>query len=82
MIEYLSPLSPNVLEYLEDLPIGTLGKEVEVYAGESALPNLENVKIAIIGVKENRADPNALESELDPGHSLCAKGSCFYPLEK
>ena len=65
MIEYLSPLSPNVLEYLEDLPIGTLGKEVEVYAGESALPNLENVKIAIIGVKENRADPNALESELD-----------------
>ncbi len=64
MIEYLSPLSSDVLEYLKDLPIGTLGKEVEVYAGEADLPNLENVKIAILGVKENRADLDYTGSEL------------------
>lgn len=64
MIEYLSPLSPDILEYLEDLSPGTLGKEIKMYVEKGELPDLENVKIAILGVKENRADLNYSGSEL------------------
>lgn len=56
MIKYLSPLSPDVLEYLEDLDTGTIGKNVEVYSNSGDLPSFENVKIALIGIKENRGN--------------------------
>lgn len=64
MIEYLSPLSPEVLEYLEVLDPGTMGKNVEVYSEKGYLPSFENVKIALLGIKENRGDLNYKGTDL------------------
>lgn len=56
MIEFLAAVSKKVLAHREFLPLGTLGKQIEVHAETGELPDLKNVKFAILGVKENRAD--------------------------
>lgn len=56
MIEFLAPVSKNILGHREVLPLGTLGKQIEVHAKAGDLPDLKNVKFAILGVKENRSD--------------------------
>lgn len=56
MIDFLVPVSKKVLAYREFLPLGTLGKQIEVHAKTGEFPDLKNVKFAILGIKENRAD--------------------------
>src|SRR5690554_8058017 len=56
MIEFLSPVSKKALAHREILDLGTLGKQIEVHAKLGELPNLKDVKFAILGIKENRAD--------------------------
>ncbi len=58
MIEFLSPVSKKVLAHREILSIGTLGKIIDVHAKTGELPNLKDVKFALLGIKENRADVN------------------------
>src|SRR5690554_4593509 len=64
MIEFLTPVSKKVLADRELLPLGTLGKQIEVHAEVGDLPDLKNVTFAIFGVKENRADVNYIGEEL------------------
>lgn len=64
MISFLSPLSKKVLAHREVLPPGTLGKQVEVHAEAGDLPDLQNVKFAILGIKENRCDVNYIGETL------------------
>lgn len=56
MIEFLSPVSKKVLAHREILPLGTLGKQIEIHFKLGELPDLRDVKFAILGIKENRAD--------------------------
>ena len=64
MIEFLSPISKKVLAHREVLPLGTLGKQIVVHSKTGELPNLKNVKFAILGIKENRADVNFIGAEV------------------
>ncbi len=64
MIEFLSPVSKKVLAHREILPPGTLGKEIEIHATKGELPDLKEVKCALLGIKENRGDVNYIGSDL------------------
>lgn len=65
MIEFLSPVSKKVLAHREVLPIGVLGKEIRIHHSKGDLPDLTNVKFALLGIKENRRDINYMGSELN-----------------
>lgn len=56
MIEFLSPVSQDVLEFRKKLPLGTLGEKINIHSKKGELPNFKNVKFAILGLKENRTD--------------------------
>ena len=56
MIEFLSPVSKSVIAHREVLPPGVLGKEIGIHSKKGELPDLKDVEIAILGVKENRND--------------------------
>lgn len=64
MIEFLIPVSKTVLAHREVLPNGVLGKNIRVHANTGELPDLENVKFAILGVKENRSDVDFIGEEI------------------
>ena len=64
MIEFLTPVSKTVLAHREVLPNGVLGKNIRVHANTGELPDLENVKFAILGVKENRSDVDFIGEEI------------------
>lgn len=54
MIEFLSPVSKSVLAHREILPAGVLGKKIVAHSKQGELPDLKEVKFALLGVKENR----------------------------
>ena len=56
MIEFLSPVSKSVVAHREVLPSGVLGKQIQIHSKEGDIPDLKDVKIAILGIKENRND--------------------------
>jgi len=56
MIEFLSPVSVEVIAHCELLPNGVIGKSTELHSDKSGIPNLTNVKFAFFGIKENRND--------------------------
>lgn len=56
MIEFLSPISKDVLSHRELLPAGTLGKQIQVHSKNGEIPELQGVTFAILGIQENRYD--------------------------
>jgi hypothetical protein len=58
LIEFLTPVSKPVIAHREVLPVGTIGKQLFVHTIKGELPDLEKVKFAIFGCKENRRDIN------------------------
>lgn len=64
MIEFLSPVSKKVLAHREILPAGTLGKQIIPHTKTGELPNLKDVKFALLGIRENRADVNFMGESL------------------
>ncbi len=64
MIDFLIPVSKSVLAHREVLPEGVLGKHIAVHSSKGELPDLTNVKFALIGVKENRNDVDYIGEEL------------------
>ncbi|MFP9115607.1 formimidoylglutamase [Flavobacterium sp. RHBU_3] len=52
--EFLQPVNDNVLAFREELSVQTLGKKIIVHSAEEGFPELEDVKIAFIGVLDNR----------------------------
>ena len=64
MIEFFSPVSKSVIAHKETLPLGALGKEMEVYAKFGSLPDVTGVKFALFGVKEDRNTINYMSGEI------------------
>lgn len=62
---FLAPVSDSVLAHNELIATQALGKKIKVYSRQNGIPDLENVQIAIIGVKENRNDVNYMGAEID-----------------
>ena len=56
MIEFLSPVSKSVIAHREILPQGVLGKQIQIYSVKGDMPDLQGIKFAILGIKENRND--------------------------
>jgi arginase family enzyme len=62
---FLSPVSDDVLAHSELLSNQALGKKIKVHSQQHGLPDLDKVKIAIIGVAENRNDIDYIGEELN-----------------
>jgi formiminoglutamase len=64
---FLSPVQDLVLAHNELLSIQVLGRKLKIHSQQNGIPDLGNVKIAIIGVLENRNDVNYIGEELSLG---------------
>lgn len=53
-LEFLSPVNPDLLEEFSGENSQMLGDILQVHTESAGLPDLENVQIALVGVKENR----------------------------
>nr|WP_321222203.1 formimidoylglutamase [uncultured Psychroserpens sp.] len=62
---FLSPVSDAVLAHNELLSDQALGKKMKIHSAQNGIPDLKEVKMAIIGVKENRNDVNYMGEELN-----------------
>ncbi|PKA82471.1 arginase family enzyme [Ulvibacter sp. MAR_2010_11] len=76
MIEFLNPISKSVLAHREILPVGVLGKQIAGHYKKGELPDLTNVKFALLGIRENRNDVNFIGEEI----SFEAFRKAFYGL--
>lgn len=52
--DILSPIPDHIIGATEELHPGTLGKNLILHQEVEGLPDLENIKVAIIGVQEDR----------------------------
>jgi formiminoglutamase len=64
MIEFLSPVSKSVIAHREVLPTGVLGKQIKIHHRKGELPDLKQVKFALLGIKENRNDVDYMGGEV------------------
>lgn len=64
MIEFLSPVSKQVVAHREILPVGVFGKQIVLHKDASDLPDLKDVKFALFGIKENRNDVDYMGGEI------------------
>ncbi|MEN8887216.1 MAG: formimidoylglutamase [Winogradskyella sp.] len=62
---FLTPVSDSVLAHNELIALQALGKKIKVHSRQNGIPDLDNVQLAIIGVKENRNDVNYIGSEIN-----------------
>jgi len=53
--DYLLPIDDSLLAHAKMQPIQCFGQIIEIHAAESGFPSLDNIKIAIVGVHEDRA---------------------------
>lgn len=61
---FLSPVSDAVLAHNELLSPQALGRKLKVHSKQQGLPDLDGVKMAIIGVLENRNDVNYIGTDI------------------
>lgn len=62
---FLTPVSDTVLAHNELIAQQALGKKIKVHSRQNGIPDLEDVQMAIIGVKENRNDVNFIGAEIN-----------------
>ncbi len=62
---FLSPVSDAVLAHNELLSQQSLGKKIKIHSQQKGVPDLNDVQMVIIGVKENRNDVNYMGEELN-----------------
>ena len=55
---FLSPVSDSVLAHNQLLAPLSLGRKIKIHSEAEGIPDLEHVKVAILGVLENRNDVN------------------------
>ena len=58
--DFLQPVDSEILQFVEGLTSQHLGSKV-VFHTKEQFPDLNKIKIAIIGVLENRGDKNAID---------------------
>jgi len=56
MIEFLTPVTKQIVAHREVLPDGVIGKSIDMYQDAEELPDLTGVTFAILGVAERRND--------------------------
>ena len=61
---FLSPVQDLVLAHNELLSTQVFGRKLKIHSKRNGIPDLDDVKIAIIGVLENRNDVNYIGEEL------------------
>lgn len=61
---FLSPVSDSVLAHNELLSQQALGRKFKIHSQQNGIPNLDEVKLAIIGVLENRNDVNYIGEDI------------------
>jgi len=61
---FLSPVQDLVLAHNELLSTQVFGRKLKIHSQQNGIPDLDDVKIAIIGVLENRNDVNYIGEEL------------------
>jgi arginase family enzyme len=59
-LDFLTPLNSDILDFVSNLTSQHLGSKVAFHTKDD-FPNIKKIKIAIVGVLENRGDPNAIE---------------------
>ena len=62
-LNFLSPVQDLVLAHNELLPPQVLGRKLRIHSQQHGFPDLDGVKIAILGVLENRNDINYIGEE-------------------
>lgn len=62
---FLSPVADAVLAHNELLSEQALGKKIKIHSSQQGIPDLDGVKLVIVGVKENRNDVNYMGEELN-----------------
>jgi len=62
---FLSPVQDLVLAHNELLSTQVLGRKLKIHSQQNGIPDLDGVKIAVIGVLENRNDTNYIGEELN-----------------
>jgi len=62
---FLSPVQDLVLAHNELLSTQVLGRKFRIHSKQKGIPDLQDVKIAIIGVLENRNDFNYIGEEIN-----------------
>jgi arginase family enzyme len=64
-LEFLSPIDAEILEFVDQLSSQSLGRKIVLHT-QSDFPDLKKIKIALVGVLENRGDSKAnLEVDLN-----------------
>jgi hypothetical protein len=58
--DFLSPVDPEIMQYVKALSSQHLGSKVAFHT-DTDFPDVDKIKIAIIGVLENRGDAKAYE---------------------
>ncbi len=58
-LEFLSPLSKELLDYAQNCPKGAIGSHLKLHSAQG-VPSLEGVQLALIGILENRLDDAAV----------------------
>ncbi|MGM5469688.1 formimidoylglutamase [Flavobacteriaceae bacterium LMO-SS05] len=61
---FLSPVSDEVLAHNELRSEQTLGKKLKIHSKQKGIPELDDVKIAILGVLENRNDVDYIGEDI------------------
>jgi arginase family enzyme len=64
MIEFLSPVSKQVLAHREILPEGVLGKQIKIHSKSGSLPATDKAGFALLGILENRKDIDYLGEDI------------------
>ena len=64
-IEFLAPVKSVVLAHKELLPKQALGKTIHIHTEKGGFPDLENIQLAIVGVKDTRSETADNYAELD-----------------
>ncbi|WP_299129816.1 formimidoylglutamase [uncultured Winogradskyella sp.] len=62
---FLTPVSDAVLAHKELIAQQALGRKIKVHSQQNGIPELDDVQLAIIGVKENRNDVNYIGAEIN-----------------
>ena len=61
---FLSPVTDSILAHTELISEQALGKKIKIHSNQQGIPDLDNVQLAIIGVKETRNDINYIGTDI------------------
>ncbi|MEO1031637.1 formimidoylglutamase [Winogradskyella sp.] len=62
---FLTPVSDAVLAHNELIAQQALGKKIKVHSRQHGIPDLDDVRLAIIGVQEHRNDVNYMGADIN-----------------